>query len=340
MRVGLLGAGRIGALHAETLVGLAPVEALLVADADPARAGQVASKVGDPAVAVAGAADVFDAGVDAVVVATPTFAHADLVCAAVRARVPVFCEKPVALDVAGTRAVLDRAVAAGVPLQVGFQRRFDAGCLALRGAVRSGRLGWLHTVRSCTSDPAPPAASYLATSGGIFRDCGVHDYDAVRWVTGREVVRVFATGANRGADFFAAAGDVDTAVAVLTLDDGTLAVCTATRYNGAGYDVRLEACGSTGTMVAGLDERSPLVPAGRGPGWPVGQATVGPTYASFADRFRDAYAAQLSTFLDVAAGRADNPCDGAEALEALLVAEAAELSRRECRPVTVEEVRA
>jgi myo-inositol 2-dehydrogenase / D-chiro-inositol 1-dehydrogenase len=332
MRVGLLGAGRIGALHAETLVGLAAVEALLVADADAARARQVAAKVGEPAVAVCGVAEVFDAGVDAVVVAAPTFAHADLIGAAVRAAVPVFCEKPVALDVAGTRAVLDKVARAGVALQVGFQRRFDAGCQAVREAARSGRLGWLHTIRSCTSDPTPPGASYLATSGGIFRDCGVHDYDVVRWVTGREVVSVFATGANRGADFFAAVDDVDTAVAVLTLDDGTLAVCTATRYNGAGYDVRLEACGSAGSMVAGLDERTPLVPAGGEPAW---QA-----YTGFADRFHDAYVAQLSTFLEVAAGRADNPCDGAEALEALLVAEAAELSRREGRPVTVEEVRA
>jgi myo-inositol 2-dehydrogenase/D-chiro-inositol 1-dehydrogenase len=339
MRVGLLGAGRIGALHAETLVGLTPVDALLIADADPARARQVATKVGEPAVAMPGVAEVLDAGVGAVVVAAPTFAHAELIGAAVRARVPVLCEKPVAPDVAGTRAVLDQVAVAGVPLQVGFQRRFDAGCLTVRAAARSGRLGWLHTIRSCTSDPAPPAASYLATSGGIFRDCGVHDFDAVRWVTGREVVSVFATGANRGADFFAAVDDVDTAVAVLTLDDGTLAVCTATRYNGAGYDVRLEVCGSEGSMVAGLDERSPLVTASGEPGWPVGQATVGLSYASFADRFRDAYVAQLRTFLDVADGRADNPCDGAEALEALLVAEAADRSWREARPVTVEEVR-
>lgn len=338
MRVGLIGAGRIGALHAETLAGLDAVDTLLIADADPVRAGQVATKVGQPAVAVPGVADLFAARadrVDAVVVAAPTFAHAELIGAAIRARVPVFCEKPVAPDLPGTRAVLDLVAAAGVPLQVGFQRRFDAGFVAVREAARSGRLGWLHTVRSCTSDPIPPAAGYVATSGGLFRDCGVHDYDVVRWVTGREVVSVYATGANRGADFFTAVGDVDTAVAVLTLDDGTLAVCTATRYNGAGYDVRLEVCGSAGTLVAGLDNRAPLAFANGEPGWPVGQP-----YAGFADRFRDAYAAELSTFLDVAAGRADNPCDGAEALEALLVAEAADRSWREGRPVTLAEVRA
>ena len=132
-------------------------------------------------------------------------------------------------------------------MQVGFQRRFDAGYLAVREAARSGRLGWLHTVRSCTADPAPPPASLHPASGGIFRDCAVHDFDVHPLGDRPRGRQVFATGANRGEDFFAATGDVDTAVAVLTLDDGTLAVCTATRYNGAGYDVRLEALGSAGT---------------------------------------------------------------------------------------------
>jgi myo-inositol 2-dehydrogenase / D-chiro-inositol 1-dehydrogenase len=323
MRVGLVGVGRIGALHAETLAGLAGVGELLIADADPARARQVAAKV--DGTAVGSVPELFAAGLDAVVVAAPTGAHAELIGAAMRAGVPVLCEKPVALDVAGTRAVLDQVAAVGVPLQVGFQRRFDAGCRAVREAVRSGRLGWLHTVRSYTSDPVPPPAAYIAASGGIFRDCSVHDFDIVRWVTGREVVSVQATGANRGAGFFAAASDADTAAAVLTLDDGTLAVCTATRYNGAGYDVRLEACGSVDTVAT----------TGADPDWPVGQL-----YTGFADRFRDAYAAELNTFLKVAAGRADNPCSGAEALEALLVAEAAELSWRQGRSVTVDEVRA
>src|SRR5262249_5854976 len=161
--------------------------------------------------------------------------------------------------------------------------RFDAGYQEVRRAVAEGRLGWLHTLRACTSDPLPPPAGYLPASGGIFRDCSVHDYDVVRWVTGREVVEVYATGANRGEEFFAAADDVDTGVPLLTLDDGTLAVCTATRYNGAGYDVRLEVCGSAGTLVAGLTDEVPLVSA-EGADWPAGEPHPG-----FMARFRDAY---------------------------------------------------
>jgi myo-inositol 2-dehydrogenase/D-chiro-inositol 1-dehydrogenase len=141
-------------------------------------------------------------------------------------------------------------------------------------------------------------------------------------VTGREVVDVYATGANRGEAFFADAGDVDTAAAVLTLDDGTLAVCTATRYNGAGYDARLEACGSAGTMVAGLDEHAPL-PTAPPSAWPGGTP-----YPGFLDRFAVAYDAELRAFLEVAAGRAANPCTPEDALRALLVAEAATRSRR------------
>jgi len=328
MRVALIGAGRIGAMHAVTLRGLADVDELFIADADLARARHVASEVGG-AVAVESLEQLFAIGVDAAVIAAPTPAHAPLIAAAAAAGVPAFCEKPVA----EIRALLAQVAAAGIALQIGFQRRFDAGYVAVRDAVRSGRLGWLHTLRACTCDPAPPHPDFLPTSGGIFRDLSVHDFDAIRWITGREVVRVDPASANRGAAFFAEAGDADTAAALLTLDDGTLAVCSATRYNGAGYDVRLEACGSAGTLVAGLDERAPLEPA-PATGWPGGQP-----YASFAERFRAAYVAELEAFLQVARGRLPSPCTGEEALAAQLIADAAELSRREARPVAMAELR-
>ena len=129
---------------------------------------------------------------------------------------------------------------AGARVQIGYNRRFDAGFVAAREAVRSGELGWLHTIRSTTMDPAPPPAGYIAGSGGIFRDCSVHDFDIIRFVTGREVVEVYATGSNRGDEMFAEAGDAATTGAILPWTTARSAMVSNTRYNGRGYDVRLE----------------------------------------------------------------------------------------------------
>lgn len=331
MRIGLAGVGRIGAGHAETLHGLADVEEVVVADADAGRARDVAAKLG--AAAVASVDALFAAGPDALVVATPTAAHADLVIRAAEAGLPVFVEKPVAADLDGTIRTLAAVRGSGVPVQVGFQRRFDPGHVAARDAVRSGRLGWVHTVRSCTLDPAPPPDAYIPTSGGLFRDCSVHDFDAVRFVTGRDVAEVSAAGANRGSAVFAESGDVATGAAVLTLDDGALALVSATRYNAAGYDVRLEVLGSLDGVVAGLDDRTPLSPA-RG-----GFRPAGPPHTAFLERFAEAYAAELRAFVTVVATGGPNPCPPEESLEAFYVAEACEIARRERRTVTIEEVR-
>lgn len=243
MRIGLIGTGRIGSFHAGVLARHPAVDTLVVTDTDGARAAAVAARTG--AAAAGSVAEVLRAGVDAVVIASATSAHAELIGTAARAGLPAFCEKPIALDPAGTLSALREVERAGSVLQLGFMRRFDAGYAAARTAVRGGALGRLHTVRAVTSDPAPPPAAYLPHSGGLFRDCLVHDFDILRWVTGREVVEVYATGSDAGPAMFRAAGDVDTAAALLTLDDATLATATATRCNGAGYDVRMELAGSS-----------------------------------------------------------------------------------------------
>ncbi|MFI0894928.1 Gfo/Idh/MocA family oxidoreductase [Streptomyces sp. NPDC020983] len=329
MRIGLIGTGRIGAFHAATLAGLPSVDGVVVYDANADSARATAERIGGT---VAGDLDgLLGAGLDGVVITTPTASHAELILAAQHAGLPAFCEKPVASSLAETDAVLAAVEGSGVPLHIGFQRRFDTGYQTLREAVASGRLGWTHTLRACTSDPTPPHAGYIPGSGGIFRDCAVHDYDIIRWVTGREVTEVYATGSNRGDDFFAAAGDVDTGVTVLTLDDGTLATCTATRYNGAGYDVRLEVCGSKGTLVAGLTGDSPLASA-EGARWPDGTP-----YPGFMERFRDAYRAELTAFTEVVAGTRPSPCTAQDARAALAVADAAARSRAEGRPVPLAE---
>jgi myo-inositol 2-dehydrogenase/D-chiro-inositol 1-dehydrogenase len=331
VRVGLVGVGRIGVLHAETLADNPEVTRLVVADADGDRARQVADKLGAEAARVD---ELFDGRADAVVIAAATAAHAELVHRALDAGLPVFCEKPLAADVAGTRQVLGHARAAGVPLQVGFQRRFDAGYRAARRAVWEGRLGFVHSLYATTFDPAPPHPGYIAASGGIFRDCLIHDFDIFRFVTGREAVSVSAFGANKGAAFFTAAGDVDTATVSLLLDDGTVAAVLGGRYNGAGHDVRLEVHGSGGTIAVGLDDRVPLRSAEPAATWPEGKP-----YASFVERFHAAYATELGDFVACALGRIPNPCPPEDALEALYIAEAATLSWTRGRQVRMDEVR-
>ncbi len=330
MRVGLVGTGRIGAAHAGVLRDHPAVERLVLADADPARAEAVAAKLG----VEHGSVDDALTDVDAVVVAAATSAHAELVVAAARRGRPVFCEKPIAPDVATSAQVVATVDTTGVPTQVGFQRRFDAGYTAVRDALHRGQLGELRRVHLLTGDPEPPHADYLPTSGGIYRDCHVHDFDILRWVTGREVIEVYAVGANRGADFFAESGDVDESAAVLTLDDGTLVTLQGSRYNGAGHDVRMEVAGTLGTWAVGLDEHTPLASAEPGVEFP-----AGPPWPNFWVRFHAAYVAELNAFVDVARGRRQSPCTVHDALEAFYVAEAATRSRLEHRPVRVAEVR-
>ncbi|MEU4545309.1 Gfo/Idh/MocA family protein [Nonomuraea dietziae] len=310
MRVGLLGLGRIGAFHAETLAAHPLVDDLIVWD--PVRSSPQ-GRQGDP----------FEA--DALVIATPTSTHADLLIKACRRGIPVFCEKPVAPTVEETIKVLKASE--GNRVQIGFQRRFDPGYVAAAKALRAGELGELHRVHLLSADPAPPPAGYIPMSGGIYRDCHIHDFDILRWVTGREVATVYATGANRGADFFREAGDVDTSAALLTLDDGTLVTLQGSRYNGAGYDVRMELAGTLRTQVVGLDPRTPVTST-------EGLQPPGEPWPDFVSRFRAAYVAEIDGFL-----RSDtSPCTIEDALAALYVAEAAERSRREGRPVAVEEV--
>jgi myo-inositol 2-dehydrogenase/D-chiro-inositol 1-dehydrogenase len=332
MRIGLAGVGRIGAFHAGVLSRLPAVDSVVVADADGARAREIAERLG---LEVAGSPEtLLTSGLDALVITAPTQSHPELIVRGAEAGLPVFCEKPVAPDVESTLEVIKRVGDAATAVQIGFQRRFDAGYGAAREAAQSGALGWVHTLRATTLDPSPPAASYIATSGGLFRDCGVHDFDAIRWVTSRDVAEVYAVGSNRGADFFRAAGDVDTMAAMLTLDDHSLAVVSNTRYNGAGYDVRLEVLGSRDSIGVGLDDRLPLRSAEAGIAFPAGRP-----YPNFMERFADAYRCELQAFVDLAASGGESPCTMQDALEAFYIAEACEVSLARHEPVQVGEVR-
>jgi myo-inositol 2-dehydrogenase/D-chiro-inositol 1-dehydrogenase len=330
MKIGVVGVGRIGAEHARTLHDHPDVE-LVVTDTDPARAEQVADKLGVPS--AANVDELLGSQLDGLVIAAATKAHPQLITAGVDAGVPVFCEKPVASDVPGTRQVADHVRRAGGTVQIGFMRRFDPGYRAAREALRSGALGELRRVHVVTADPHPPSSVYVPISNGIYRDLHIHDFDAVRWVTGCEVREVYALGKNRGDPVFGRANDVDEATTMMRLDDDTLVTMHGSRYNGAGYDVRMELAGTKDTWVVGLDQRVPLHSAEPGADIPNAHPWPG-----FWPRFTPAYRAELNAFLDVVRHGGPSPCTVDDALAALVVAEAAARSRREHRPVHLVEM--
>ncbi|MFJ4208430.1 Gfo/Idh/MocA family oxidoreductase [Paenarthrobacter sp. NPDC089675] len=331
--LGLVGVGRIGVMHARNIVAL---------NADPERAA-VKLKLTDVAEdhARSVAADfggeflpsveaLIASGIDGLVIATGTATHPDLIRAGVDAGIPVFCEKPVAVNVAASLPILDYIAEKGGTVQIGHQRRFDDGYLEAKRAYDAGELGWIHSVRAVTCDMTPPPVSFLATSGGLFRDCSVHDFDILRWLTGREIVEVYAKGSNNGDPAIGEVGDVDTALAVVTFDDGTVGTVSASRYNGAGHDVRLELQGSEGSVLVGMDHQMALRSAERGIAFPAGVA-----HRTFAERFNQAYRSELSAFVEVILGERKNPCTPEDAVAASRVADAAQESLETGVPVKV-----
>jgi myo-inositol 2-dehydrogenase/D-chiro-inositol 1-dehydrogenase len=327
LHVGLVGVGRIGSFHARTLAGLEGVAAMTVADENGERAEAVARELG---LAAAETSDrLLESGIDALVIATTTAGHASWLREAARAGLPAFCEKPVALDPSVLDGVIDEVGAAGILVQIGFQRRFDAGYRAARDAVAAGDLGTVLILRAATHDQTPPAEAYIATSGGIFRDLHIHDFDAIRFVTGEEIVEVYAAGSVRETEWFARHDDVDTAAAVLRLSGGALAVLSGTRHDPLGYDVRLEVFGTRDSVAAGLGPRTPLRALEPGAEAPR------EAYRDFMDRFEPAYRAELAAFVSTVRAGGESACTLEEARAALLVAACADRSLAEGRPVAV-----
>jgi myo-inositol 2-dehydrogenase/D-chiro-inositol 1-dehydrogenase len=330
MRIALLGAGRIGQLHGQLVAAQPGVEEVIVNDVDEARARETAELVRGR---VAPTVDVALAGADAVLIAASTNVHAALVSQAIDAGLPIFVEKPIAFDLTETVELVAKAEAAGAVIQVGFQRRFDPAFVEARRLVASGEMGTVYLVRLIAHDHQPPPDAYIPVSGGLFRDSSIHDFDALRWVTGQEVVEVYAAGSVRGFPVFAEHDDVDTGAAILTLADGTLGVLGQTRHDPRGYDVRMEVIGSKDAVTVGLDQGTPIRSLERG-----APSIPGPAWTSFLTRFEEAYRAELLAFLAVARGETPSPCTPRDALEAMRISVAATTSRLEHRPVRLAEI--
>lgn len=333
--LGLVGVGRIGVMHANNIAALNAEFAgqgisvqLRLTDVAEDHARTVAAGLGAEFLPTVDA--LIASGIQGLVIATGTGTHPELIRAGVDAGIPVFCEKPVAMNVADSLPVLEHIRAKAGVVQIGHQRRFDAGYLEAKRAYEAGELGWIHSLRAVTCDMTPPPVEFLATSGGLFRDCSVHDFDILRWLTGREIVEVYARGSNNGDPAIGGVGDVDTALAVITFDDGTVGTVSASRYNGAGHDVRLEIQGSKGSVMVGLDEKSALRSAEQGVRFPTGES-----HKTFAERFDAAYRSEMAAFVELVLGRRANPCTPEDAVAASRVADAAQESLATGVPVRV-----
>lgn len=332
VRMGVIGVGRIGRMHAQLLMREVPgATVTAVTDAVPDAARAVAADLG-----VDAAADIDSLlsrdDVDAVAVCTSTDTHVDVVVAAATAGKAIMCEKPVSLDLGEVDRAIAAVDAAGVPFMVGFNRRFDPGHASVARAVRSGAVGEVHLLRITSRDPAPPPPEYVAVSGGIFLDMTIHDFDMARYVVGSEVVEVYARGAVRVDPRIGEAGDVDTAVTLLTHADGTITCIDNSREAVYGFDQRVEAFGSAGMAVSDNPARHA--------GWlRTAEATTSqPLPWFFLDRYLPSYRLEWEAFVSHVRDGGPSPVGMADGRAPVVIGLAATRSLREGRPVRTSEI--
>jgi myo-inositol 2-dehydrogenase/D-chiro-inositol 1-dehydrogenase len=326
----------MGVIRAEDLAADGRVDEIVIANRNPARAEELAARVGGMTCAWGEWPDA-----DGYAVTTATDTHAELIGALAGRGKPLLVEKPLAM----TLEECDALMAVTHNMQIGFQRRFDAGIRGIKEAIDSGRLGVLYTLTLTAHDIAPGTPEFIAGSGGTFRDMLVHDLDLARWMTGSEITSVYATGTVRNHPDYAAADDFDVVTATLTTERGVPILVSGTRHDPVGHDIRMEAFGSRDSMSAGLVTRTPLHAAESGAeaellGEFIGDVPKGiiEPFGGFMDRFRPAFTAETSAYVDFVRGERDNPCTPAEARAALALAIACDLSAREGRIVDVSEV--
>jgi myo-inositol 2-dehydrogenase/D-chiro-inositol 1-dehydrogenase len=329
VRIGVIGAGRIGRLHAELLARRVPGAAVgAVCDALPAAAAELAESLDVP---VAGGIDELLSGdVDAVAICTSSDTHVDLVQAAAAAGKAIFCEKPLSLELAELERALAVVAETGVPFMVGFNRRFDPAHASVRAAVAAGQVGEPHLVRISSRDPEPPPASYVRSSGGIFLDMTIHDFDMARFVTGSEVVEVYAQGAVRISPDFADAGDVDTALVTLRHANGCLTAIDNSRASAYGFDQRVEVFGSAGMAASENPPAHPgVVTTAAG-----AQRPALPHF--FLERYLMSYELEWRAFIEAIRDGVPPPVGPVDARAPLVIGLAAWRSLREHRPVELE----
>jgi myo-inositol 2-dehydrogenase/D-chiro-inositol 1-dehydrogenase len=321
------GAGRIGAIHAGNVAAHSSARLGLVVDPDPVAAERLAtrhgSSIGTEAEALA------DPSIDAVIIASATDTHADLVGRAARAGKAIFCEKPLDLDRRRAEACVAIVRDCGVPLMVGFNRRFDPHFARLERHLRDGRIGNLELLTITSRDPAPPPLEYVRRSGGLFRDMTIHDFDMARWLLGEEPVELYAAASVLVDPALREVGDVDTAIVTLRTASGALCQISNSRRAVYGYDQRIEAFGAKGAVQAGNVVESTVTLADE-------DGIVGERPLHFfLERYAEAYRRELDHFIGAVAAGAAPLVGGEDGVRALALADAAAESVRSGRPVRV-----
>jgi myo-inositol 2-dehydrogenase/D-chiro-inositol 1-dehydrogenase len=330
VRFGLLGAGRIGKVHAKAVTGDASAKLVAVADAMPAAAQAIADQYGCDVRTIDAILAAKD--IDAVVICTPTDTHADLIERFVKAGKAVFCEKPIDLSLARVKQCLEVVRAHKGTLMVGFNRRFDPHFKAVRAEIDKGAIGKVEMVTITSRDPGAPPVDYIKRSGGIFRDMTIHDFDMARFLLGEEVTEVVATAAVLVDPEIGKAGDFDSVQVMLKTATGKQAMISNSRRATYGYDQRIEVHGSNG-MVAAENQRPVSIEIASSLGY-----TRPPLHDFFMTRYTEAYAAEIASFIAALGGKGKAEPSGEDGLIALALADAAVKSVAEKRVVLVSEV--
>ncbi len=332
LRFGLLGAGRIGKVHAKAVTGNSKAKLVAVADAMAPAADAIAAQYGCEVRTIAQILAASD--IDAVVICTPTDTHADLIEQFTNAGKAVFCEKPIDLSLARVEACLSVVRANKGTLMVGFNRRFDPHFKAVRAEIDKGSVGEVEMVTITSRDPGAPPLDYIARSGGIFRDMTIHDFDMARWLLGEEITEVSAMASVLVDPAIGAAGDSDSVQVMLKTASGKMALISNSRRATYGYDQRIEVHGSKG-VVSAENQRPVSIEVANGLGY-----TRPPLHDFFMTRYTEAYAAEIGAFIDAVGAKTAAAPSGEDGLLALALAEAALLSVKEGRTVKVSEVTA
>lgn len=331
LKVGIIGLGRIGKIHASNLVAQENVEVIMASDPDPT-ARSFAEGLG-----VAQVVNSFDLifsnpAIQAVVICSPTDTHFECIQKAAEAGQHIFCEKPLDMTVEAIEEIVNIVSATKVKLQVGFNRRFDVHFARIRSLVEAGEVGETHILKITSRDPGPPPISYIKRSGGLFLDMTIHDFDMARFIVGSEVKEVFAYGRVRVDPAIGAANDVDTAIVNLTFEDGTIATIDNSRKATYGYDQRLEIFGSKGMAHIGNQQAdSHTIYNAAGIHRPV-------LLDFFLERYAEAYRRELKDFVSAILEGKPVPVDAHDALMATKIGMAAWRSVREHRPVALSEI--